>query len=112
MEVEFGENLPLIQAVLKPNGTVAAYGSAAQREPVLPFYPLMFNGTTLRMVLVYILPPEARARALADITRWLGEGRLSHRIAATFPLERTADAHEMVERGGRIGSVLVEVSPP
>lgn len=110
VEVEFGENLSLIQAVLKPNGTVAAYGSAARREPVLPFYPMMFAGTTLRMVLVYILPPEARARALADITRWLEEGRLSHRIAATFPLERTAEAHEMVERGGRVGSVLVEVS--
>jgi NADPH:quinone reductase-like Zn-dependent oxidoreductase len=111
VEVEFGANLPLIQAVLKPNGTVAAYGSAALRQPVLPFYPLMFNGTTLRMVLVYILPPEARARAVADITRWLAEGALSHRVAAVRPLERTAEAHEMVEQGRRVGSVLVEVSP-
>ena len=84
MEVELGENVPLIQAVLAPNGTVAAYGSAALREPVLPVYPLMFMGATLRLVLVYILPEAARARAFGDIARWLEAGTLSHRVAATL----------------------------
>jgi NADPH:quinone reductase-like Zn-dependent oxidoreductase len=111
VEVEFGANLPLIREALAPNGTVAAYGSAAAPEPPLPFYPLMFRGATLRLVLVYILPPAARARALRDLTRWLAQGALPHRVAARLPLGRTAEAHELVEAGGRVGSVLVEPDP-
>jgi NADPH:quinone reductase-like Zn-dependent oxidoreductase len=111
VEVGFGLNLPITQAVLKENGTVSIYGSNGSFEPVLPFLPFLFNGTRLRFLLVFILPPEVRARAIADIGRWLGEGALRHRVAATVPLERTAEAHALIETGSRVGSVLVEVAP-
>lgn len=115
VEVEFGGNLAISRQVLAQGGVIAAYGSMADPEPRLPFYPMMFASQTLRMMLIYILPPEARAHAVADITRWLAEGALSHRIARRFALEQTAEAHAFVEAGARSGAVLVEMdgdAPP
>ena len=62
VEVEFGGNLGITQAVIAEGGTVAAYGSMAVPEPVLPFYPFMFMNFTLRMVLAYSIPNAARAK--------------------------------------------------
>ena len=107
VEVEFGGNLETSVAVIAENGSIAAYASMAVPQPALPFYPLMFQGVTVRLVLVYILPPEARRGAIADLTAALGEGALTHPIAARFPLEDIAAAHEAVEAGGKIGAVLV-----
>lgn len=107
VEVEFGGNLPVTRQILKDNGIVAAYGSMAVPEPVLPFYPMLFAAQTLRMVLVYKLPPRARAAAEADLARWLAEGALQHPVAAEFPPERTAEAHDLTLTSDRIGAVLV-----
>lgn len=107
VEVEFGGNLPVTRQILKDNGIVAAYGSMAVPEPVLPFYPMLFAAQILRMVLVYKLPPGARAAAEADLARWLAEGALQHPVAAEFPPERTAEAHDLTLTSDRIGAVLV-----
>jgi NADPH2:quinone reductase len=70
---------------------------------------MMFAGITLRLVLVFVMPEAALAQAQADITALLRAGRLSHRIAARFPLARIAEAHALVERGDAVGKVIVEV---
>ncbi|MCC6002628.1 MAG: NADPH:quinone reductase [Pararhodobacter sp.] len=110
VEVEFGVNLPLVRAVLKDNGIIAAYGSAQMPEPVLPFSPMMFAGLTLRMVLVYKLPDAARADAIADLTAWLQGGALQHPVGLRVPLEACAAAHEAAEGNDRIGALLVDVA--
>lgn len=109
VEVEFGGNLETTQQILKTNGAIAAYGSMAAPQPELPFYPLMFAGITIRLVLVYILPETARAAAIADLTEALETGALRHRIAARFPLDETAAAHEAVEAGDKLGQVILEI---
>lgn len=107
VEVEFGGNLAATERMIAENGTVAAYASMAEPAPALPFYPLMFRGVTLRMPLAYLVPPPLRARAAAEITGWVAEGRLSHAVAATFPLAETAAAHLAVEAADRLGTVVV-----
>ena len=107
VEVEFGGNLPVTRQILKDNGIVAAYGSMAVPEPVLPFYPMLFAAQTLRMVLVYKLPHEARAAGEADLGRWLSDGALQHPVAAEFPPEAAAEAHDLTLGSDRIGAVLV-----
>jgi NADPH:quinone reductase-like Zn-dependent oxidoreductase len=107
VEVEFGGNLAVTRKVLKDNGIVAAYGSMAVPEPVLPFYPMLFAAQTLRMVLVYKLPHEARAAGEADLARWLSDGALQHPVAAEFPPEAAAEAHDLTLGSDRIGAVLV-----
>jgi NADPH2:quinone reductase len=55
-------------------------------------------------------PHESRKRAQSDIARWIAEpGRLLS-VAARFPLAETAAAHEAVERGGKVGTVVVEAA--
>ncbi|HEX7127995.1 MAG TPA: NADPH:quinone reductase [Thermodesulfobacteriota bacterium] len=109
VEVDFGKNLEVDRAVLEPNGVIAAYASEGDPTPALPFYPMMFAGITIRLILVFVMPAEALRRAAADISAMLARGALRHRIAERFPLERIADAHEAVERGAAIGKVVVEV---
>jgi len=111
IEIEFGGNLETTLACLKTNGVIATYASSAVMEPKLPFYAMMFQGITLRMVLVYILPEAARRQSIQDINHALAQGALVHAIAETLPLERIADAHKAVESGKMIGNVVVKVGP-
>lgn len=110
VEVEFGGNLPVTSAVIGEGGVIAAYGSMADAEPKLPFYPLMFRNVTLRMLIVYLLSSPERARMLARLTAALEEGALSHAIAATFDLADSAKAHEAVESGKLIGNAVITIS--
>ena len=57
-----------------------------------------------------IPPHEARRRAQDDITRWIAGERRILSVAGRFPLEDCAGAHELVEAGGKVGTVVVEVS--
>ncbi|MEM8538835.1 MAG: NADPH:quinone reductase, partial [Pseudomonadota bacterium] len=47
VEVEFGQNANTIAQVIAENGSVAAYGSAKDMTPSIPFYPLMFKAVRL-----------------------------------------------------------------
>ena len=109
VEVEFGGNLETSLSAIKENGVIATYASMAAPTPALPFYPLMFKAVTLRLVLVYILSPEARARSIANLTRALEAGALTHPVAGRFSLEEIARAHEAVEAGDKLGQVLVTI---
>ncbi|MBA4098732.1 MAG: hypothetical protein C0484_18460 [Rhodospirillum sp.] len=110
IEVEFGGNLAVTLACLKTNGVIATYASSAVMEPKLPFYPMMFQGITLRMVLVYILPEAARRQSIQDINQALAQGALVHAIAETYPLDRIAAAHQAVESGKAIGNIVVTIA--
>lgn len=109
VELEFGANADLLAEVMRPNGTIAAYGSAASPRPDIPFMPMMFKDLTLRMILVYILTPEARTDTLSRLNTMLGRGDLTHAVAAEFALKDTASAHELVESAGKLGTVVVNV---
>lgn len=112
VEVDLGGNLAETVRMIAPNGVVAAYASRGREEPPLPFYALMRKCVTLRLVLLPATRRETRQQAQADIGRWLAEGERLHAIAATFPLERTWEAHEVVEGGRKLGTVVVDCSAP
>ena len=105
-----GANVALDERVIANGGTIAAYASDADPEPRLPFWPLPFKNVVLRLVGSDDLPAEAERAAAAGITACLGAGRLRPRIAARFPLERIAEAHELVERGDSAGHVLLDLA--
>ena len=110
IEVEFGGNLATSQAVLAENGTIVAYGSMAVPKPVLPFYDMMFANQTLRTVLAYTIPDDARKQAENDIHDWMTDGALAVPISDEFPLDEIVAAHEAVEAGNRIGVSLVRIA--
>ncbi len=109
IDVEFGANLATTLKLIRTNGVIATYSSTQVREPVLPFYPLMFKDVTVRFVLVYTMPETAKHQATEDITRFLQTGKLKHRVAERHPLADIARAHEAIERGGVLGCVVVEI---
>lgn len=109
VEVEFGGNLAVTSAVLGEGGVIAAYGSMADAEPRLPFYPLMFRHATLRMLLVYLLSAKERTATVSRLTAALEAGALQHAIAASFDLAESARAHEAVESGRLIGNAVITI---
>jgi len=110
IDVAFGRNIETNTNVIAENGRINAYGSIQVMSPVVPFYALMFKSVTLEAVLIYLLPDEARAKAIDHLTRALTEGALHCPIQKTFELADCAAAHQAVEAGGRTGSILVEIA--
>jgi NADPH2:quinone reductase len=107
VEVDLGGNLEASLACVAMNGVIAAYASRGEATPRLPFYRLMRKNITLHAVLLYSTPAEFRRRAQQEINRWLETGEAKHTVAATYALRETAAAHEAVESGGKIGTVVV-----
>ena len=110
IDLEFGTNLPVSVEVLKVGGTIAAYGSAREPEPVLPFYPMMYKDLTVRMIIVYAMPVSAKDHAVADINSALAHGWLRHRVARAMPLEDIAVGNEIVEAGDARGAVILNIA--
>lgn len=110
VDVDFGANLPVSQAILKDGGIIASYASMGVPEPSLPFYPLMQRNAVVRLVFVYEVPPAALAQAAADLTACMESGTLRHLIADRFPLAEVAAAHEAVESGRMVGNVVVDIA--
>jgi NADPH:quinone reductase len=107
VEVDFGADLALDQAVIRPHGVIASYSSSRVREPAFPYYAFAPKGITIHIVQGMLLKHARAAAGIRDVTALLAAGRLVHRIAATFPLEEIATAHELQESGTAIGKVLV-----
>tara|TARA_R110002096_G_scaffold416576_2_gene619475 strand:- start:324793 stop:325776 length:984 start_codon:yes stop_codon:yes gene_type:complete len=109
VEVEFGGNLEVSNKVLKSNGVIATYGSMGVMEPTLPFYPMMFNGVTLRMFLVYLLSDQARKMTVEGVNTMIANPEMKHAVTETYTLGDTASAHKAVENGAVIGNVVVNI---
>ena len=109
VEVEFGANLDQVLDLIRVGGVIATYSSTVVPEPVLPFRQMMFMDLTVRLVIVYAMPEEAKQDAIEEITYALDDGLLQHRIAATYPLDEIAEANEKIENGGFHGCVVVDI---
>jgi len=107
VEVEFGRNAETNARVIAEGGTIASYGSAKDMTPELPFYPLMFKAVTIDLVLVYLLTPDQRRKAVDELATLIDRKALDLRLSAILPLAECARAHEMVEAGNRAGSVIL-----
>ncbi|MEE8211250.1 MAG: zinc-binding dehydrogenase, partial [Acidiferrobacterales bacterium] len=110
IDVEFGANLQTSVKIIRTGGVIATYSSTQVPEPGLPVYPFMFKDVTVHFVLVYVMPESAKRQAAADIVASLGQGKLTHRIAARYPLARISEAHTLVEQGSAAGCVVLEFS--
>jgi len=108
VDVDFGGNLTASLACVKVNGSIAYYATKGAREPAVPAGEAMRLNLSIHGVYLPISPHEARRRAQADITRWISTGKRMLSVAGRFPLEDCAGAHEMVEAGGKVGTVVVE----
>lgn len=109
VEVDFGANLPVTARILRPNGFVASYASARELKPVFPYADFFRLNPVIRPVFVYTMPDSAKAQAHADIDRWLRETKPIFAIAERYRLDDVADAHLAVERGEKIGHIILTI---
>ncbi|MBC7405317.1 MAG: NADPH:quinone reductase [Cytophaga sp.] len=108
IEVDFGANLRKLLDIIRIGGVIATYSSTIP-EPILPFRRILFMDLTIRTVIVYAIPEEAKAAAIRDITTALERCELQHRIAATYPLEQFAESNKKIEKAGFYGCVIVTI---
>jgi NADPH2:quinone reductase len=108
VDVDFGGNIATTLKLMAMNSTIAVYATNGNRNPVLPMRELMERCIAVRALVLFALPPPMLAGAQADISKWLAAGPRLHNIAAQFPLSDTPQAHLAVEKGDKLGTVVVD----
>jgi NADPH:quinone reductase len=108
VDVDFGGNLAVTLKLMAVNSTIAVYATNGNRSPIVPMRELMEKCIALRALVLFALPPPLLAAAQADITKWLAAGPRLHNVAGQFALSETAQAHLAVEKGNKLGTVIVD----
>ena len=107
VEVALADNLALDVAVAAPHASIVTYAADA-KQPTLTVRDLMTRNLVLRFMMLYTVPPDALARAVADVSAALAAGSLTPLPAHRFTLGDAARAHDAVQ-GGAVGKVLIDV---
>jgi NADPH2:quinone reductase len=108
VDVDFGGNIAVTLKLMAMNSTIAVYATNGNRTPLVPMRDLMEKCIAIRTLVLFALPPPLLAAAQVDITKWLSTGKRIHNIAAQFALADTAQAHLAVEKGDKVGTVIVD----
>ena len=109
LEVEFGGNLSDSEQVIKPNGTIASYGSVAVMEPTLPFYNFMFKGVKLNTYLIYIVSESDRNTIVNGLNAAMNDRALTHLVTESYALDDIVNAHLSMESNRVIGNIVVGI---
>jgi NADPH2:quinone reductase len=109
VDVDFYANFEKILPVMRPGGSYAYYATNLERHPAPNMLEVMRRNLTIHAVVLPTYAFDARKRAFDDITRWISTGRRMLTVASVHPLEETWAAHEAVERGDKLGTVIVKV---
>ena len=107
IEVALSDNADLDDAVAANGATIAAYATRADRTQI-PFWTLLFNNVTLRLLGSDDFPVQAKRQAARDLTAAAAVGALTVDIADRYPLTDIAKAHDRIDAGGR-GRVLIDI---
>ena len=109
VEVAFSANIDLDSEVVAPDAVIATYGSP-QPRPSIPLWPLLFANVSIRLLGSDDFSSEAKAAAAVELTAAAADNpRLVPEIEE-FPLDRIADAHELVEHGRPRGRVVLTIA--
>ncbi|MEU8893363.1 NADPH:quinone reductase [Streptomyces sp. NPDC048442] len=106
IEVALSDNADLDNAVAANNAVIAAYATRSDRTEI-PFWPLLFNNVTLRLLGSDDFPAEAKRQAARDLTAAAAVGALTVDVRDRYPLDQITKAHDHVDTGGVHGRILV-----
>ncbi|SHH63307.1 NADPH:quinone reductase [Streptomyces sp. 3214.6] len=107
IEVALSDNADLDDAVAANGAVIAAYATRDDRTEI-PFWTLLFNNVTLRLLGSDDFPDQARRQAARDLTAAAAVGALTVDVGDRFPLAGIAEAHDRIDAGGR-GRVLIDI---
>src|SRR3984885_215478 len=91
-------------------GMISAYNNfGAISEPVTTLSNMIYNRLTMRGFVFYEFEP-LRAQFLADMKRWLGEGRIRYRSTVLPGIEQAPAALIGLFSGANTGKMLVQLA--
>jgi NADPH-dependent curcumin reductase CurA len=91
-------------------GMISAYNNfGAISEPVTTLSNMIYNRLTMRGFVFYEFEP-LRAQFLADMKRWLGEGRIRYRSTVLQGIEQAPAALIGLFSGANTGKMLVQLA--
>jgi NADPH2:quinone reductase len=96
--------------LLRPRGLMALFGQASGPVPPVDLQTLNANGSlfvTRPSLFHYVAEREELERRAADVFAAVGDGSLSVRIGARYPLADAAEAHRALEGRRTTGKVLL-----
>jgi NADPH2:quinone reductase len=108
IEVSFSDNIELDAAVSKVGTVIAAYATRLHR-PQLPFWPMLFNNVTIRLLGSDDFPLAAKLKAARDLTTAAEAGAFTLEIAEPLPLAAVAEAHDRIDAGTR-KRIIIDVT--
>ena len=98
--VSLSDNVDLDAAVAGVGTVIAAYATRDDR-PGLPFWPMLFDNVTIRLLGSDDFPAAAKQEAAGDLTTAARDGALAISVGRPLPLPAAAEAHERVDAGTR-----------
>ncbi len=87
VEVAFSDNLELDVAITRNGATIAAYATR-DPQPAIPFWPMLFDNLTIRLLGSDDFPAEAKERARRRAHRRRSRWRLDHSGRRAVPPRR------------------------
>ena len=109
IEVDLATNADLDAAVTKVGTVIAAYATSNER-PNLPFWPLLFDNVTLRLLGSDDFAEPAKRQAALDLSAAARDDALTITTSPPLPLSHIAEAHDAVDAGSR-RRVLLSLTP-
>ena len=107
VDVDLGGNLAAVLGSVRDSGSIAYYASNGNLRPEVDLRALMGRNLTIRGFVLPTSPHPDRKRAQTDIAAFVRTPGRILSVAGEFPLYETAAAHEAVEAGGKVGTVVV-----
>jgi len=108
VELALQANLELDLAVAAPYAHVVVYADDVHPQATIPIRRLMGANLTLRFMLLYVVRPEKLQEAIERVQAAVAAGALTPLPIERFPLERVAEAHDLVEAGAGAKKVVID----
>jgi len=107
-----GEHTAKSLRCLRDFGRVIQYGTATGKAPQLDLRAMYAkSGIVQGLWLTYLSQKkEIMEPAWKQLSKWIGQRKLTPQVGHVFPLERAAEAYRLLEEGKNYGKVVVKIA--
>jgi NADPH2:quinone reductase len=107
-----GEHTAKSTRCLSDFGRVIQYGTATGKQPQLDLRAMYAKSASVQgLWLTYLSQkPEIMAPAWTQLSRWIGQKKLTPVIGEVFPLDRAVEAYKQLEAGENYGKLVLRIS--
>lgn len=109
IELALQANMELDLAVAAPYAHIVVYADDVHPQASVPIRRLMLANLTLRFMILYSVRKEKQLDAVSAVQGALAAEALTPLPIERFPLERVAEAHDLVQKGA--GGKKVVIGP-